>query len=201
MFLECRIQNHIPICTCRPRFTGDPFTQCVEIIEKQEPIPNYDPCDNVCGANANCDNAICTCIDNYFGDPYVGCRPECLMNSECSPSMACINNRCVDPCPGVCGVQALCDVSNHIPSCSCPKGYSGDAFIACRPTPISDTPVDLCNPSPCGLNSICRENNGAAVCTCQSNMIGTEIVFLNSAQMKLFIYVLFTKQVHHQTVV
>lgn len=149
--IECRIQNHIPICTCRPHYTGDPFTQCVEIIEKPEPQPKpYSPCDpNPCGSNALCDNAVCTCIKDYFGDPYIGCRPECTMNTECSPSKACINNKCIDPCPGTCGTQAICDVSNHIPSCSCPQGYSGDAFVACRPTPQYDTPQDLCNPSPC----------------------------------------------------
>lgn len=147
---ECRIQNHIPICTCRPHYTGDPFTQCFEIIEKPEPKPSYSPCDpNPCGSNAVCDNAICTCIRDYFGDPYgSGCRPECTMNTECSPSKACINNKCVDPCPGTCGTQAVCDVSNHIPSCSCPQGYSGDPFVACRHIEY-DIPKDLCNPSPC----------------------------------------------------
>lgn len=173
-FPECRIQNHIPICTCRSGFTGDPFTQCIEIIERPEPTPAYNPCDpSPCGANANCDNAVCTCVRDYFGDPYIGCRPECTMNTECQPSKACINNRCVDPCPGTCGAQAICDVSNHIPSCSCPQGYSGDPFVACRPTPTQDVPLNPCSPSPCGPNSICRVSNGAAVCACQSNMIGS----------------------------
>lgn len=31
---ECRIQNHIANCICRPGFTGDPFTQCIEYIGK-----------------------------------------------------------------------------------------------------------------------------------------------------------------------
>ena len=31
---DCRVQNHIPICTCKPRYTGDPFNQCFEIIGK-----------------------------------------------------------------------------------------------------------------------------------------------------------------------
>lgn len=105
--------------------------------------------------------------------------------------MACINNRCVDPCPGICGVHAICDVSNHIPSCSCPTGYSGNAFIACRPTPIIKPPEDLCNPSSCGPNSKCREVNGAAVCTCQSNMIGTQIILNPNQQMKLLIQISF----------
>lgn len=145
---ECRIQNHIPICTCSPHYTGDPFTQCIEIIEKPQPKP-YNPCDpSPCGGNAICDNAICTCVSGYFGDPYIGCRPECTMNTECSPSKACLNNKCVDPCANICGPQATCVVSNHIPSCACPQGYIGDPFVSCRPAP-APTPQDLCNPSPC----------------------------------------------------
>lgn len=29
---NCRVQNHIPVCSCEPGFTGDPFTQCSQII-------------------------------------------------------------------------------------------------------------------------------------------------------------------------
>lgn len=147
----------------------------MEIIERPEPPPTYNPCDpSPCGANALCDNAICTCIQNYFGDPYIGCRPECTMNTDCHPTKSCINNRCVDPCPGTCGIQAACDVSNHIPSCSCPPGYIGDPFVACRPRPVQpDERKEPCNPSPCGNNGICRVVNGAAVCACQTGMIGS----------------------------
>lgn len=170
---ECRVQNHIPICTCRPRFTGDPFTQCVELIDRpplQQPIS--DPCDpSPCGANSICNNGICSCKNNYFGDAYTGCRPECTMNSDCSPNKACINTKCIDPCPGTCGQDARCDVSNHIPSCSCPQGYSGDPFLACRRIQ-AEPPRDPCNPSPCGQNSVCRVANGVAVCACQQGMIG-----------------------------
>lgn len=80
------------------------------------------------------------------------------MNTECSPAQACINNKCVDPCPGICGVNAICDVSNHIPSCLCQEGYIGDAFVSCRKA-IEVIPQDLCNPSPCGSNALCRGNN------------------------------------------
>lgn len=145
---ECRIQNHIPICTCRNGFTGDPFTQCVEIIEPPQPKP-VSPCDpNPCGSNAICDYGTCTCINQYHGDPYVGCRPECTTNNDCSPNKACINNKCIDPCPGTCGTNAICHVSNHIPSCSCPERYQGDPFVACRPV-VQDSFDEPCNPNPC----------------------------------------------------
>lgn len=171
---ECRVQNHIPICTCRQRFTGDPFTQCIEIIERPAPTQAFDPCDpSPCGANAICDNGNCLCRPNYFGDAFSGCRPECTMNTDCSPNRACINNKCIDPCPGTCGQLAQCDVTNHIPSCSCPPGLSGDPFVVCRQIQAIEIPRDPCNPSPCGPNGICRVSNNAAVCACQPGMIGS----------------------------
>lgn len=95
------------------------------------------------------------------------------MNTECPSKKACINNRCVDPCFGTCGVKAICEVSNHIPSCSCPENHEGDPFAACRPVIIQDIPRDSCSPSPCGPNSLCRVSNEAAVCACQIGMIGS----------------------------
>lgn len=29
---DCRVQNHIPTCTCISGHNGDPFTQCIPII-------------------------------------------------------------------------------------------------------------------------------------------------------------------------
>lgn len=114
---------------------------------------------------------MCTCLQNYFGDPYSGCRPECTLSTDCSPTKACILQKCRDPCPGTCGQNAQCDVYNHIPVCSCPKGLSGDPFTSCRQ--IQQAPTDPCNPSPCGQNGVCRVTNGVAVCACQQGMIGS----------------------------
>lgn len=74
----------------------------------------------------------CTCLPDHVGDPYTGCRPECVMNSECPKNRACINNKCKDPCPGTCGVNAECFVINHAPSCSCISGYTGNPIRACH---------------------------------------------------------------------
>lgn len=133
-----------------------------------------DPCNpSPCGSNANCDNGACTCVNNYFGDPYSGCRPECTMNTDCSPNKACINYRCANPCVGICGQGAQCDVINHIPTCSCPRGQSGDPFNLCKTNdPVIVHQTNPCYPSPCGPNSNCRENNGVAVCSCHQGMIG-----------------------------
>lgn len=96
-----------------------------------------------CGANAVCREqngaGSCTCLPEYFGDPYVGCRPECVMNSDCPRTRSCINSKCVDPCPGTCGGNSECHVVNHAPTCTCIAGYIGNPFTACTPQPESKT--------------------------------------------------------------
>lgn len=147
----CNIINHTPVCTCSEYETGDPFTIC---SPKLPPSKNFmfhaitsfkpcflarepehdDPCyPPPCGSNTKCMNGICSCLPEYEGDPYTGCRPECVINNDCSRDKACVRNKCVGPCPGTCGVNAICEVSNHIPLCSCPQGMIGNAFIQCAP--------------------------------------------------------------------
>jgi hypothetical protein len=107
------------------------------------PVPTefQDPCNpSPCGSNAICidqnrRSAACQCIPEYFGDPYVACRPECLVNSDCPSNKACQNNKCTDPCPGTCGVNAACRVVSHVPTCMCIVGYIGDPFTECRLKP------------------------------------------------------------------
>ena len=99
-------------------------------------------CDpNPCGTNANCreqNGAInCICPANYVGDPFSSCRPECVLNTDCPRDKGCVNNRCVDPCPGTCGINAVCRVSNHIPVCSCKESHTGDPYGSCRPIPAT----------------------------------------------------------------
>lgn len=106
--------------------------------------PQDDPCEpSPCGSNAQCDNGICTCLDEFKGDPYIGCRPECVMSYECPSEKSCVRNRCVNPCNNVCGFNAICQVSNHIPICICPPRMTGDAFIQC--SPIKGMRLFLCN--------------------------------------------------------
>jgi len=94
------------------------------------------PCQpSPCGANAMCreisSSASCVCLPDFYGNPYEGCRPECVISSDCTSNRACIRNRCQDPCPGTCGVNAICEVINHVPACSCQSRYTGDPFRYC----------------------------------------------------------------------
>lgn len=97
------------------------------------PTLQLDPCQpSPCGPNTECRNGVCSCINGYHGDPNLGCRPECVYNADCPSDKGCQKNKCINPCIGTCGVNAICDVMNHIPMCSCPKGMVGNAFVECR---------------------------------------------------------------------
>lgn len=87
-----------------------------------------------CGPNSRCQllssGPACTCEPGYVGSP-PSCRPECTINSECPASLACVRQKCEDPCPGSCGVEANCHVLNHVAVCVCNDGYTGDPFSRC----------------------------------------------------------------------
>lgn len=132
---ECRVINHNPRCHCREDYTGNPTVNCYP-IEKDYPIVPLNPCHpSPCGENAECkvinDYHACSCLPSMKGVP-PNCRPECLINTECSNYQACINNKCQDPCPGSCGINTECSVINHTPSCSCMNGFTGDPFRICE---------------------------------------------------------------------
>lgn len=157
---DCQVVGHLPSCICRAGYTGDPFVYCnVLPIQEREYLHakqlvkatdyNYtfisaikeitNPCQpSPCGPNSQCkavnEQAVCSCLPNYLGSP-PGCRPECVVSTECSLNRACINQKCTDPCPGTCGLNAKCEVINHSPICSCPVDYTGDPFTRCFPTP------------------------------------------------------------------
>ena len=102
------------------------------------PSEPVNPCrPNPCGPNAipdigNDGNCKCSCPPDLVGDPYTICRPECVLNSDCPRNEACAQNKCKDPCSDTCGINADCTVVNHIPTCTCHKGYMGNAFEECH---------------------------------------------------------------------
>lgn len=84
-----------------------------------------------CGRNAYCEprnhRAVCKCNENTKGDPYRFCEPyECLRDPDCDTTLACRNEKCVDPCD--CARNAYCIAKNHRGNCYCIEGYTGDAY-------------------------------------------------------------------------
>lgn len=93
------------------------------------------PCQpSPCGPFSECrvvnGHPVCSCQANYIGTP-PACRPECVVSADCAQDRACINQKCADPCPGTCGLNARCQVVNHNPICSCSVGFTGDPFVRC----------------------------------------------------------------------
>lgn len=221
----CLVRNHAPLCSCEAGLTGNPFVRCLPLpksklslnyINKSQKYTNKfpiviqqdvqvyrDPCQpSPCGLFATCrvvnGNPSCACLANYEGQP-PNCHPECNVNAECLNSQACVNQKCIDPCPGACGLNAVCNVINHIPSCTCVLGYVGDASIACQlpvlPSKLNynyfnlrtrcklimlstlaiqhTTIEDPCNPSPCGQNALCSDNG---ICKCVGDYRGDPYV-------------------------
>jgi hypothetical protein len=133
---NCDVIYHAVMCTCPPGTTGSPFIQCKPV--QNEPVYT-NPCQpSPCGPNSQCrevnHQAVCSCLPNYFGSP-PNCRPECTVNSDCPLNKACFNQKCTDPCPGTCGQNANCRVTNHNPHCSCKPGFTGDPVVYCNRIP------------------------------------------------------------------
>lgn len=128
------------VCPRRGRSSPSPFDHVLCLFRpaavQAEP---GDPCNpSPCGPNSQCKQVngqgVCSCLPNYIGSP-PGCRPECVVSSECPQNRACLNQKCVDPCPGPCGLNTRCEVINHSPICSCRQGFTGDPFSRCFAIP------------------------------------------------------------------
>lgn len=107
------------------------FTLCVHLVPD---IP-INPCDgNPCGPNSICKfhnyQAVCSCLPNYVGRA-PNCRPECIMDSDCPTTLACICDKCKSPCDGTCGPNAHCTVLYHKAHCVCDDGFQGDPYSGC----------------------------------------------------------------------
>merc|ERR1712013_602667 len=150
------------------------------------------PCSaNPCGAGAVCsvqggNNVICSCPDGLQGDPLVSCEAECYRLEDCPFDKQCQGSpgRCIDPCTNnvetgrpPCGFGADCKATRYKAICSCPKTYTGDPFVSCRPF----TKADLCNPNPCGLNAFCEPGvdnltgEDRPVCLCEDGYRGNGV--------------------------
>lgn len=152
-----------------------------------------------CGPYSTCkvvsDRPVCSCQINYLGSP-PNCRMECMINSDCAQNRACMGGRCSDPCPGVCGVNAICHVINHNPNCVCQQNHFGNPYVRCNIIQRKDGYFDQinlylicpagqmfdvkmfileeeivertnpCTPSPCGDKAVCRAIGNHPTCTC-----------------------------------
>ena len=60
-------------------------------------------------------------------------KPECRSDPECPFHLACIQEKCKDPCQtSTCGVNAECKAKNHRAICVCIYGFVGDPYTICE---------------------------------------------------------------------
>ena len=60
-------------------------------------------------------------------------RPECVSDPECPNHLACIQEKCQNPCfTHSCGQNAECKVKNHRALCVCRFGFIGDPYSICE---------------------------------------------------------------------
>ncbi|XP_076684037.1 uncharacterized protein LOC143377019 [Andrena cerasifolii] len=186
---KCEVVNEIPVCSCLPGYLGSPLTGCRHECESDAECPSHlacvssfrceSPC--ACGSNAECKvvnhQAICSCPKNWLGNALVACRPECTSHSDCPGNKpACLYQKCMNPCDGVCGVNADCNLRGITPVCSCPSHMTGNPFFSC----MLDG-RDICDPNPCGTGAICTPGHDSTgkerpVCTCPTGYIGNALV-------------------------
>ena len=156
-----------------------PFLNASKLDEHQTTnVQKDENCRAHCGSNTvhhkskNASLCTCECKPNYFGNPMLGCQPGCVLNSDCPVELACLNYQCQDPCPGVCGHNSICIVTNQRPTCYCKQGYSGNPFEGCSPTITTTTVTTPSTTSPHTTTStltIVTHTTSSAIVTSISN--------------------------------
>ena len=157
-----------------------PFLNASKLDEHQTTnVQKDENCRAYCGSNTvhhksknKASLCTCECKPNYFGNPNLGCQPGCVLNSDCPVELACLNYQCQDPCPGVCGHNSICIVTNQRPSCYCKQGYGGNPFEGCSPTITKTTVTTPSTTSPHTTTStitIVTHTTSTAIVTSISN--------------------------------
>ena len=73
------------------------------------------------------------CLKMTFLSLILAPKPECTIDPECPTQLACINEKCKNPCYShTCGRNAECTVKNHRPICVCLAGFVGNPQTICE---------------------------------------------------------------------
>lgn len=219
---QCLAQNHQAVCICPTGTQGNPFISCITgHCQYNEDCADHEACDRLnrvcrpvcdqetCALNAICvgrrHQPQCECRPGYQGNPHVQCdipvktpKPQCIQDADCPSKLACINERCADPCatPHVCTPQQTCTVLDTLPkramACKCPGDTVTDISRNCVPITVpkvisgcqhnsecANTEVcsngnclDACRLERCGVNAQCTARDHYAQCNCPKGFQG-----------------------------
>jgi len=139
---ECGTSAHYGSCICHPGYQGDPNDLNVGCRPRAVACTS----NQQCPSNTYCYNGACKCkFKNWFN--YLNIKSEnrkiqkmyiyfiasCQSDAECGLSEQCLQGQCNNPCErqGSCGLNANCNVINHVKHCSCPAGFTGGSEIEC----------------------------------------------------------------------
>ncbi|XP_047739045.1 uncharacterized protein LOC108675679 isoform X3 [Hyalella azteca] len=168
-----------------------------------------DPCVEIkpCGRNTVCGvvdtlpyrTMTCVCLEDHIGNAYEECRLKprdpagCTSDDECGVSEVCRNRQCLDLCSVLkpCAPEAICEVIDKKPKCTCPPGYIGNANVNCYLIPAAEPQCTIdqdCSTDracidaacsdpcivedPCGKNALCRTQQHRPVCYCPASWAG-----------------------------
>ncbi|KAK0179436.1 hypothetical protein PV327_005188 [Microctonus hyperodae] len=115
---------------------------------------------------------------------------KCESDKDCSKIHQCIGSECLNPCPGSCGIEALCYVTNQTISCECPRCYVGDPHKKCETREGALRPLDL-NPGLL-MNMQFRSNTtmqSAYIIMCHVAVSGVTLSrFFNNRELSILPY-------------
>lgn len=162
-------------------------------IETPQGCTDKDECQNhPCHTTALCKNTLgsfsCVCPEGKVGNPSEdpGCSHpvQCRRDSQCDDKLICKRGKCTDPCEGnKCSKNAICSVSKHKITCSCPPKNLGDPYdfnLGCFKVECvvdddcsaeqfcdghSNKCINTCEITNCGKGT-CSSQNHKAICTC-----------------------------------
>lgn len=145
-----------------------------------------DPCLTygiTCDSNKKCEvrnhRPVCVCkgfVVNNAGE--LKCKPEsieCTRDNECSSNLACINNKCQNPClagkKSPCAKNKVCEVLDHKPVCVCLDDCNPTFSICLRDSGCPSHQacknyrcVNPCHNATCPQNTPCYVEEHAPVC-------------------------------------
>lgn len=213
---ECFVRHGHAECRCLSGYRGNSYERCVPVgcrSNNECPMDRQcidgqciDAClyDNPCSSRAECrvqnHQPVCRCPNGWIGNPYIRCRlepqPECLIDTDCGATLACLDGTCKDPCEVLepCRRPAECHVVPSAPVrtmyCECPNGYISSGEGTCKAVPAIVTTTDGCvsdtdcptdkacvrgycrDPCNCALNAECRVRDHRPVCSCKQGFEG-----------------------------